>query len=112
MDQAGVNVDNDFEPYYVVPRKRKKTIRELKAALKQAEELIIATDEDREGEKHRLASEADSGPWFQDPHQAHGVLGNHQGGDQGSHCPSRDIDDNLVAAQKPAASSIDCTATP
>jgi DNA topoisomerase-1 len=48
--KLGVNVDNDFEPYYVVPKDKEKTVRELKAALKGAEELIIATDEDREGE--------------------------------------------------------------
>jgi DNA topoisomerase-1 len=48
--KLGVNVDNDFEPYYVVPKDKEKTVRELKAALKNAEELIIATDEDREGE--------------------------------------------------------------
>lgn len=48
--KLGVNVDNDFEPYYVVPKDKEKVVRELKAALKNAEELIIATDEDREGE--------------------------------------------------------------
>lgn len=46
----GVNVDRDFEPLYVVPDKSKKVIKELKDALKEADELIIATDEDREGE--------------------------------------------------------------
>ncbi len=48
--KLGVNVANDFEPYYVVPKEKEKTVRELKAALKLADELIIATDEDREGE--------------------------------------------------------------
>jgi len=46
----GVNVDRDFEPLYVVPDKSKKVIKELKDALKDADELLIATDEDREGE--------------------------------------------------------------
>jgi DNA topoisomerase-1 len=46
----GVNTDADFEPVYVVPQEKKKIVRELKAALKDAEELILATDEDREGE--------------------------------------------------------------
>ena len=48
--QLGVNVDAGFEPLYIVPPKKKKIIKELKAALKNAEELILATDEDREGE--------------------------------------------------------------
>jgi DNA topoisomerase I len=48
--QLGVNVESKFEPLYIVPPKKKKIIKELKAALKNAEELIVATDEDREGE--------------------------------------------------------------
>ncbi|MEQ9410784.1 MAG: type I DNA topoisomerase [Fuerstiella sp.] len=48
--KLGVNVDNDFEPLYVVPAEKKKTVKELKDLLKDADELIIATDEDREGE--------------------------------------------------------------
>ena len=47
---AGVNVDNDFEPLYVVPADKKKVVKELKDLLKDADELILATDEDREGE--------------------------------------------------------------
>ncbi|MGC3995670.1 MAG: type I DNA topoisomerase [Propionicimonas sp.] len=46
----GVNVDADFEPLYVVAADKKGTIRELKAKLKDADELLLATDEDREGE--------------------------------------------------------------
>ena len=46
----GVNVDSDFEPLYIIPQEKKKIVRELKAALKDADELILATDEDREGE--------------------------------------------------------------
>lgn len=46
----GVNVESDFEPVYVVPSDKKKVVRELKQALKDADELILATDEDREGE--------------------------------------------------------------
>ncbi|MGK7904847.1 MAG: type I DNA topoisomerase [Hormoscilla sp.] len=48
--QLGVNVEADFEPLYVVPKNKKKVVTELKKALKQADELILATDEDREGE--------------------------------------------------------------
>ena len=46
----GVNVTAEFEPLYIVPQEKKKIVRELKAALKNAETLILATDEDREGE--------------------------------------------------------------
>jgi DNA topoisomerase-1 len=48
--QLGVNVDADFEPLYVVPKDKKKVVTQLKEALKDASELILATDEDREGE--------------------------------------------------------------
>ena len=45
-----VDIDADFEPYYVVDADKKKKVAELKRALKQADELFLATDEDREGE--------------------------------------------------------------
>ena len=48
--QLGVNIDADFEPLYVVPKDKKKVVTQLKEALKGASELILATDEDREGE--------------------------------------------------------------
>lgn len=48
--RTGVNIDNDFEPLYVVASDKKGTIRELKSKLKDADELLLATDEDREGE--------------------------------------------------------------
>ena len=48
--RLGVDVENHFEPLYVVPSKKKKVVRELKSELKEAGELFIATDEDREGE--------------------------------------------------------------
>ena len=48
--RLGVNVDNDFEPLYVVSPDKKDVVKELKDALKDADELILATDEDREGE--------------------------------------------------------------
>jgi len=46
----GINVDDDFEPLYVVPADKKKIVTRLKNLLKEADELILATDEDREGE--------------------------------------------------------------
>ncbi|OBQ41704.1 MAG: DNA topoisomerase I [Anabaena sp. MDT14b] len=48
--QLGVNVEADFEPLYVVPKDKKKIVTQLKEALKGVTELILATDEDREGE--------------------------------------------------------------
>jgi DNA topoisomerase-1 len=48
--KIGVNVEADFEPLYIVPQDKKKVVKALKDALKQADELILATDEDREGE--------------------------------------------------------------
>ncbi len=48
--QLGVNVDADFEPLYIVPKDKKKIVTQLKEALKTADELVLATDEDREGE--------------------------------------------------------------
>ncbi|QPN58599.1 type I DNA topoisomerase [Synechococcus sp. CBW1002] len=46
----GVNTANAFEPLYVVPKDKKKVVKELKEALKGADQLLLATDEDREGE--------------------------------------------------------------
>jgi DNA topoisomerase-1 len=48
--RLGVDTDGDFTPYYVVPADKKKNVTALKAAMKDASELILATDPDREGE--------------------------------------------------------------
>jgi DNA topoisomerase-1 len=48
--KLAVNVDDEFQPIYVVHDSKKATIAELKKALKDADELLLATDEDREGE--------------------------------------------------------------
>ncbi|MEX2570802.1 MAG: type I DNA topoisomerase, partial [Gemmatimonadota bacterium] len=48
--RLGVNVADDFQPLYVVPGSKKKVVSELRGLLKGASELILATDEDREGE--------------------------------------------------------------
>ncbi len=48
--RLGVDVDNDFTPYYVVSRDKKSHMTKLKNLLKDADELYLATDEDREGE--------------------------------------------------------------
>lgn len=46
----GINVDDRYDPLYVVPSGKKKIVKKLKDLLKNADELILATDEDREGE--------------------------------------------------------------
>ena len=48
--RLGVDVDNDFEPLYVVNSDKKQQVTKLKQLLKNADELLLATDEDREGE--------------------------------------------------------------
>ena len=48
--KLGVDVENDFEPQYLIPREKRKVITELKKAVKDASALYLATDPDREGE--------------------------------------------------------------
>ncbi len=48
--QLGVNVDKNFEPLYCVPKDKIKVVKNLKDKLAEANELFLATDEDREGE--------------------------------------------------------------
>ncbi|HXL20009.1 MAG TPA: type I DNA topoisomerase, partial [Streptosporangiaceae bacterium] len=48
--RLGVNVDADFEPFYVVNPDKRQQVSKLRKLLKDADELLLATDEDREGE--------------------------------------------------------------
>ncbi|MEI2833800.1 MAG: toprim domain-containing protein [Acidimicrobiia bacterium] len=48
--RLGIDVENNFTPIYIVPAEKKKVVAELKRKLKDASELYLATDEDREGE--------------------------------------------------------------
>lgn len=48
--RIAVDIEGDFTPYYVVPKDKARHVSELKTALKEAKELLLATDEDREGE--------------------------------------------------------------
>ncbi|HZM97535.1 MAG TPA: type I DNA topoisomerase [Vicinamibacterales bacterium] len=48
--RLGVDVEQDFTPYYVVPSDKRKQVAHLKTAVKEASELLLATDPDREGE--------------------------------------------------------------
>ena len=47
MGKFAVDVDNGFEPYYVTTERGRKTIQDLKKAAKSADEIYLATDEDR-----------------------------------------------------------------
>ena len=49
-DSLGIDVEKDFKPKYVIPQKSKKIILELKKETQKSDEVILATDEDREGE--------------------------------------------------------------
>ncbi|HUE75791.1 MAG TPA: type I DNA topoisomerase [Chloroflexota bacterium] len=49
-NRLGVDVDNEFEPRYVIPARKKEVVRELKAEAKLASAVYLATDPDREGE--------------------------------------------------------------
>lgn len=46
----GINTEQDYEPLYVVSTPKKKVVKKLKDLIKEVDELILATDEDREGE--------------------------------------------------------------
>ena len=46
----GIDVAHDFEPKYVIPQKAKQNVSQLKKDAEKAEKIILATDEDREGE--------------------------------------------------------------
>ncbi|MGQ9505224.1 MAG: type I DNA topoisomerase [Thermogutta sp.] len=46
----GVDVEHDFQPIYVIPKEKAKQVQQLKKAMKTANQLLLATDEDREGE--------------------------------------------------------------
>lgn len=48
--RLGVNVDDNFTPLYIIPSEKEKRVKEIQKALKNADELLLATDEDREGE--------------------------------------------------------------
>jgi len=48
--QLGIDIENNFEPKYVIPRKAQKRVTELRKAARKAARVILATDEDREGE--------------------------------------------------------------
>jgi len=48
--KMGIDIEHDFEPHYVIPRSKSKTVTELKQTAKKYDQIYFATDEDREGE--------------------------------------------------------------
>src|SRR3989344_8884898 len=48
--KIGIDFENNFEPHYIVPQKAKANVKKLKEEAKKAGKIILATDEDREGE--------------------------------------------------------------
>ena len=50
--ELGIDVAHDFKPQYVVPEEKKKLVAELKKASQDAREVLLASDEDREGLAH------------------------------------------------------------
>ncbi len=48
--EIGIDIEGNFEPHYIIPKEKSATVKKLKEALKEANDLYIATDEDREGE--------------------------------------------------------------
>ncbi len=50
VSKMGIDIENGFEPKYVVPSKAKKNLKKLQELAKKSEKIILATDEDREGE--------------------------------------------------------------
>lgn len=66
-----VDIEAGFEPYYVIDPDKKKKVAELKKLLKEADELLLATDEDRQGECSRWprgwSSRASASAWPSSP---------------------------------------------
>lgn len=96
--RLGVDVENEFEPLYVVPKERKGQVKKLRDLLKEADALYLATDEDREGEAiawhlvevlkpkipvHRMVFHEITGPAIEE-----------------AFANPRDLDDRLVQAQE------------
>ncbi|MDD4271600.1 MAG: type I DNA topoisomerase [Patescibacteria group bacterium] len=50
VSKMGIDIEHDFEPKYVVPVKAKKNLKKLQALAKKSDKIVLATDEDREGE--------------------------------------------------------------
>ena len=50
VSKMGIDIEKDFEPKYIVPAKAKKNLKKLQELAKKSDKIVLATDEDREGE--------------------------------------------------------------
>ena len=108
--RLGVDTDGDFTPYYVVPADKKKHVPALKAAMKDASEVILATDPDREGESISWHLKQLLKPKVQGP--PHRLPRDHRRGDRRRRWPKRTTSTRTwCARRRAAASSIGSTAT-
>ena len=96
--RLGVNVEEGFQPVYVVPSDKKKVVKELKAALKEADELILATDEDREGESISWHLKELLNPKVPTKRMVFHEITQEAIQEALNHC--RDVNDDLVEAQE------------
>lgn len=99
VSKIGVDIENGFQPQYVVMKDKKELIKKLKAAAAESEVVYLATDPDREGEaiSWHLAQMLDL-----DPQKANRVSFNEitQSGVSAGMAAVRKIDNNLVDAQQ------------
>ena len=81
--RLGVDVDDNFEPLFVVHSDKRQQVSKLKSLLKDADELLLATDEDREGEAIAWHLLEELKPTV--PTQPDGLPRDHPGGDRPRH---------------------------
>lgn len=94
----GVNYEDNFEPIYVIPKGKKKVVKEIKEAVKAADEIILATDEDREGESISWHLLEILKPKVPVKRMVFHEITKEAIQDALTHC--RDVDDKLVRAQE------------
>jgi DNA topoisomerase I len=99
--RLGVDVERDFKAYYVVPADKRRQIAKLRAAMKDASELVLATDPDREGESISWHLREVLKPRKGLPVRRivfHEIT--EEAVQEALNAPSHDVDENLVRAQE------------
>src|ERR1700757_4168269 len=96
--RLGVDTEGDFKPYYVIPAEKRKHAQALKTALKDASELLLATDPDREGESISWHLKEILKPKVRVKRIVFHEI-TKEAIEEAIHDP-RDVDDNLVRAQE------------